>query len=125
MTSYTTIANLVQAAIGTTGYVSDRHGQLGAGVIIGGGTHTPHNRRLSGQTHAARTVWLLVCVSNNPTGCRTIARRVVDALDGRMVAGAVVTVTYTSSPIEDRSDPTEWRWSATVEATHHPRRTHA
>lgn len=125
MTNYTTIANLVQAAIGTTGYVSDRHGQLGAGVIIGGGNPTPTRRKTSGHTHQQRIIWRLNCVSNNPDGCRTITRLVTNALDGRHVDGTILRVDFVTDPQEDRTDPTEWRWSALLEVTHHNRRTHA
>ena len=90
----------------------------GPHAILYGGTPAPTSLNL---THAhARThhVWQLVCVSNNPNGARTIADRVTRAVDSVQAPGHPhdrYTVTNTSDPIEDRDDPTAWRWTTTVE----------
>ena len=88
-------------------------------LIVYGGTQTPENRRYQTGTPNRGAVWLVVCVSNTSTGARTLARLVTDALDGARIAGSMLRVRLVSTPIEDRDDPSEWRWSSTVEITHH------
>ena len=90
----------------------------GAHVIIYGGSRTPVDVRLDGQTHARQSDWSILAASNNPAGCRTVTRLLTDALDGARIDGRLLRVTYVSPPIEDRDDPSEWRWSSTVEITH-------
>lgn len=91
----------------------------GPQMHVHGGTRTPENRRYCVGTPNRGTVWLVVCVSNTSTGARTLARLVTDALDGARIAGSMLRVRLVSTPIEDRDDPSEWRWSSTVEITHH------
>ena len=39
------------------------------------------------------------------------------AVDGAPAPSGLYTVTYASEPVEDRDDPTVWRWSSTVRVT--------
>ena len=91
----------------------------GPQMHVHGGTQTPENRRYQTGTPNRGTVWLVVCVSNTSTGARALARLVTDALDGARIAGSMLRVRLVTTPIEDRDDPSEWRWSSTVEVTHH------
>ena len=90
-------------------------------VIIHGGTATPTARRTSGHAPARRRVWRLLCVSNTIEGARAVADLVCNLLDGAPLpdGSGIVTVVHVSSPIEDRDDPGDWRWSSTVEAIHY------
>ena len=91
----------------------------GPQMHVHGGTRTPENRRYCVGTPNRSTVWLVVCVSNTQAGARTLSRRVTDTLDSRILGGSLLRVRFVSQPIEDRDDPSEWRWSSTVEITHH------
>ena len=88
-------------------------------VIVYGGAGNPWNRRYGATSQTSQHVWRLVCVSNTQRGARIIAQHVRAALDGQPVEGTVALVRHISQPIEDRDDPTEWRWSSTVEIVHH------
>ena len=90
----------------------------GAHAILHGGTPTPTSLNLNHDHATTSHTWQLVCVSNNPNGARTIADRITRAVDSQQAPGHPhdrYTVTYTSDPIEDRDDPTAWRWTTTVE----------
>ena len=93
----------------------------GAGpwIAVHGGSADPANRRYGYTARTGRVVWQCVCVSNTQEGARQIARLAASTLDAAPLAEALLTVTYVSSPIEDRDDPSEWRWSSTVEVVHH------
>ena len=88
-----------------------------AHVIVYGGTGAPAVRKITTHVHVDRAAWRIVCVSNNPRGCRTLSARVTAAVDRLPLAGGRLLVQYVSDPLEDRNDPSEWRWTATVEAT--------
>lgn len=87
----------------------------GAHVIAYGGSDAPYSRDLA--DHEARSLhaWRLVCASNNPRGCRTLTKRVKAAVDGLAFGHSIAHVVAVTDPIEDRDDPSQWRWSATVE----------
>ena len=90
----------------------------GAHAILYGGTPTPTSLNLNHDHATTSHTWRIVCVSNNPNGARTIADRITRAIDSQQAPGHPhdrYTVTYTSDPIEDRDDPTAWRWTTTVE----------
>ena len=91
----------------------------GPQMHVHGGTRTPENRRYCVDTPNRGTVWLVVCVSNTQAGARLIANKVTDKVDGHQLAKGMLRVRLVSTPIEDRDDATEWRWSSTVEITHH------
>lgn len=95
----------------------------GPHVIVYGGTGTPTSRRIDGQAHIDTTTWQAVCVSNNPTGCRTLTAKIRDALDGHRIDDRLLRVTTITHPIEDRDDPTDWRWTSTITVQHYSRRT--
>ena len=63
-------------------------------------------------------VWRAVCVSNTIAGAAAVALLVCDAIDGILLDGHHVVVVHVSDPLEDRDDPSEWRWSSTVEIAH-------
>ena len=92
---------------------------IGPWIAVHGGSATPTHHRLAGVGMNRHHVWRLTCVSNTIAGARMIAALATDALDGAIVAGDLVTVRYVADPLEDRDDPSEWRWSVTVEATHY------
>ena len=88
----------------------------GPQAIVYGGTPTPAGLALT-HSHVRTSHDLqIVCVSNNPAGARTVADAVMRAVDGhRYDATSRFEVTYASQPIEDRDDPSVWRWTVTVE----------
>ena len=90
----------------------------GPHAILYGGTPAPISLNLAHQHARTHRVWQLVCVSNTPHGARTIADRATRAIDSVQAPDYPhdrYTVTHASDPIEDRDDPTAWRWSTTVE----------
>ncbi|MDK9627016.1 hypothetical protein [Propionibacterium freudenreichii] len=86
-------------------------------LIITGGTTTPRHRLIDGTTAAAAQTWRVLASSNGPAGARHLAHQVTRLLDGWRMNRATMRVQLVSEPIEDRDDPTDYRWSATVEAT--------
>lgn len=92
---------------------------IGPWIAVHGGSATPTHHRLAGVGMNRHHVWRLTCVSNTIAGARILAALVTDALDGAIVAGDLVTVRYVADPLEDRDDPSEWRWSVLIEATHY------
>lgn len=56
----------------------------------------------------------VICVNNNPGGVRLLASRVRATLDGLNVEGRRVRISDTGPVIEDRGDPSAYRWSQTV-----------
>lgn len=102
------------------------------GVTVGDGTlprvDGPHvrvydtgldllGRRLPGAARVMRDRWSLVCVSNTPSGARIVSDLVWRLLDGIYLGGDLFRVQVVHESIEDRDDPSEWRWSSTVELT--------
>lgn len=69
-----------------------------------------------GRRRAERQGFGVVCVNNNPAGARLLADRVRHTLDALPVASYRVRVTDTGPVLEDVGDPTNWRWSCTVNA---------
>lgn len=59
----------------------------------------------------------VMCVSNNPAGCRLHTRRVVDVLDGARIDGWRLTHTGGGPVLADRGDPTDSCWTCTTEFT--------
>jgi hypothetical protein len=88
----------------------------GPAVWITGGTSTASVRAISGAARGYVDVARLVCVSNSAAGVLALARKVARVLDGQRVDGAVTWCPRISEPLEDRKDPTEYRWTATVDA---------
>ena len=103
----------------TTGDDPNLRSLAGPLVIIYGGSGTPWNRRYGYTAQTRQHIWQVVCVSNTMSGSVAVAVAVADLLDGRQLDGAALTARYASPPIEDRDDPSEWRWSVTVELSHH------
>ena len=90
----------------------------GPHAVVYGGTPTPTSLNLNHEHARTHRVWQVVCVSNNPNGARVIADRIIRAVDSVQAPDRPhdrYTVTYASPPIEDRDDPTAWRWTTTVE----------
>ena len=56
-----------------------------------------------------------VCVSDSLLGAALLARDVAMSLDGERHAGGVLRSTFTSGALEDTTDPTRYRYSATVD----------
>ena len=97
-------------------------GVTGPAVALYATTGTPTARRVDGQAYRATQTWQAVCSSNTASGARSIARRVVDTVDGTRLAGTLLAVPYVGPLIEDRDDPSDYRWSITVEIRHHTTR---
>ena len=74
-------------------------------------------RRLDGAAYGLTSSWSLVCVSNNGTGASILSGLVAAALDGKRAGGAPLRVTGYGPVIEDRGDPSTYRWSRTVAAS--------
>ena len=69
------------------------------------------NPAARGVTETAR----LVCTSSSALGAGTLARFVAFTLDGRRLDGAVLRCPLVTEALEDRTDPTEYRWSSSVD----------
>lgn len=96
----------------------------GAYVRVTGGQSNPVQRSLNGLARLTHTVWQVQAISNTPDGCRLIVGLVVDALDGRLLGGGLLRCAAPYPPLEDRDDPSEWRWSCLVDVTtYQPRST--
>ncbi|QLQ16141.1 MAG: hypothetical protein HZY73_11310 [Micropruina sp.] len=87
-----------------------------AHAIVYGGNHTPQDRALDALSRKALHSWQVLYVSNNPLGCRTGTHVLTVILDGLRIGTAHVEVVSVSEPIEDRDDPSVWRWTATISA---------
>ncbi|GAA2183381.1 hypothetical protein GCM10009785_26730 [Brooklawnia cerclae] len=88
-------------------------------AVIYGGAQNPENRRYAATSQTRGSVWQTVCVNNSPEGARFVSDLVVAALDTVMLGDSMIACRSVSDPLENREDPTEWRWSCTVEFTHH------
>ena len=108
----------------TTGDDPNLRSLAGPLAIIYGGAGSPHARPIAGRARMRRHVWRVVCVSNTMRGAIAVATLVADLLDGTPLDGSLIRTQYTSPPIEDRDDPSEWRWSITVEAIHYQETIH-
>lgn len=86
-------------------------------LIVYGGTAMPTHRMVAGTASAATESWSVLCSSNNPDGARWLAGQVVGLLDGWHGPLGSWRVQSVSDPLEDVTDPSEYRWSATVAAT--------
>lgn len=86
----------------------------GPQIIYQAGEQSPTDRRYSGTTRHRRVTHLAVCVSNTCQGASLLASRVMAAVDGAPAPSGLYTVTWASEPVEDRDDPSVWRWSSTV-----------
>ena len=116
MTATSALIGLLSAYVVTDGEPPADTGQPHA--IVYGGTERPADLRLSHEHKRTVHDWQIVCVSNNPAGARMLAEAVTRAVDGASYDAANRwQVTYASPPIEDRDDPSRWRWSSTVEVT--------
>ena len=94
----------------------------GAYAVLYGGAATPEGRALDGTTPHRVTVHRLTGVSNNATGARILAAALVDAIDGQTHGASPWLVVAVSDPLEDRDDPSAYRWSCTAEIHHHTHR---
>ena len=88
-------------------------------VCVYGGGLSPHNRRYGGTSRSRSALWQLVCCNNSSEGARVVAGLVTDALDATILNGNLLAVLAVSAPLEDRDDPSEYRWSSTVEVSHY------
>ena len=64
-----------------------------------------------GTTETAR----LVCTSSSATGATALAAFVALTLDGQRLDGALLRCPLVTEALEDRTDPTEYRWSSSVD----------
>lgn len=122
MTDHTSALVALLAALDARVTVHDGIGSNpapGPRLHVYGGQQTPENRSYGHTAPNRGTIWQVVCVSNTQVGARNLSRRVTDTLDSRLLGGSLLRVRFVSQPIEDRDDPSEWRWSSTVEVTHH------
>lgn len=86
-------------------------------LIVYGGTVTPRHRHVDGAATAASQLWRVVVSSNNPAGARYLVAQVTGLLDGWRMGGAAMRVNLVSEPVENAADPSDFRWSSTVEAS--------
>lgn len=84
-------------------------------LVLYPGAANPTSRRLDGQSHGRTITDRAVCVNNTDVGAVTIAKRVIDLLDG-MHNGQQVTC-WAGPTIADPDMTTGFRWSVTVELT--------
>ena len=94
----------------------------GPAVALYGSPGTPTARRVDGQAYRAAQTWQAVCSNNTAAGARRIAQLVIDAADGTRLDGSLLSVSFVGPLLEDRDDPSEFRWSVTVEIRHHTSR---
>lgn len=90
----------------------------GPHAVLYGGTPRPSDLRLD-HTHS-QTVhdWQLVAISNSPHSVRLLVDALIRAVDSQPATPTDrYQVTYASPPIEDRDDPSQWRWTSTAEIT--------
>ena len=112
-------AHLPAAITVMSGDDPDLRSMTGPLAVVHGGAGSPWNRRYGATAQSRQIVWRVMCVSNTIAGANIIAQHVRAAIDGQPIEGTVALVRHISQPIEDRDDPTEWRWSSTVEIVHH------
>lgn len=123
MTATDALISILQTVESATydGTARDITGQAvtpdGPHILLYGGTGTPADLTMGYHHHATDIVWQAVCVSSDPTSVRTLAASVVAAVDCTRTLLGILTVAYVSPPLEDRDDPSLWRWSSTVEIT--------
>lgn len=101
-----------EVPLGTAGPYSSLH--PGAG--------TPIHRQLSGNTPDRQATHRLMAVSNSPQGAATFAAALIDVVDGQRHDDGLLSVEYVSDPLEDHDDPSQWRWTSTLEIRHHTTR---
>ena len=90
----------------------------GPHAILYGGTPNPASLDLAHHYASTWRVWRIVCVNNTANGARLVADRIIRAVESRpsdLDVHAHHQIANVSDPIEDRDDPSQWRWSATVE----------
>ena len=76
---------------------------------------TPTSRAVAGNARTARDMSRIVCVAASSRGASNLAWDVAAALDGVRLGDAMVQVTLTTAAREDKTDPSLYRWSATVD----------
>ena len=91
-------------------------------AVLYGGTASPQGRALDGTTPARLTIHRLMAVSNNSAGARILTAALVDAIDGHTHDASPWLVVAVSDPLEDKGDPSAYRWTCTVEIHHHTHR---
>ena len=112
-------AHLPAAIAVVSGDDPDLRSMTGPLAVVHGGAGSPWNRRYGATAQSRQIVWRVMCVSNTMAGANIIAQHVQAAVDGLLIEGNAAIVRFVSDPIEDRDDPTEWRWSCTAEIVHH------
>ena len=90
----------------------------GPGVVVYPGPAAYGARGLHGAARSVAETAQVVCTSNTSTGVSTLANAVAQAVDGARVGGTVLKVALITPAQEDRTDPTEYRWSSTVDVGH-------
>lgn len=87
--------------------------------VLYGGSPTPLQRSLGGLADAHRATFRLMAISNNSRGCRTLAARLSNVIDGADLDGSLFTVEYVGDPLRDPSDPSASWWTSTIEIRFH------
>lgn len=91
-------------------------------AVLHGGVGLPEGRMLDALTPHRDMPHRLIAVSNNKRGCRILANRLTDTIDGAHHDGATWEVRYVSDPLRDTQDgSTDW-WTSTLEIHHHTTR---
>ena len=72
-------------------------------------------RALPGAARLRAVTLSAVCVASSAVGASHLSSDVANAVDGSRVTGQIARVILVTPVIEDTTDPTMYRWSATVE----------
>ena len=72
-------------------------------------------RPLHGTARQRAVTVSAVCVSSSAIGAGRLAQDVADTVDGALIGGVVTRVVLVTPAVEDTTDPTRYRWSATIE----------
>lgn len=87
----------------------------GPSVWIASGLTSLGSRMVNPTARGTTETSRLVCTSSSSAGANALAAFVALTLDGVKLAGAVLRCPLVTEALEDRTDPTAYRWSASVD----------
>ena len=109
---------LLEAALGANATVHDQDTGPNAGrpsVWITDGPTTLGARMLNSRARGITDTARLVCTSSSALGAGNLAQFVALTLDGARLDGGKLRCPLVTEALEDRTDPTEYRWSSSVD----------